>query len=157
MLTTRKLVGMRRTTTIANNQTGLLWQSFMPRRRDISNPVSAQLFSVQVYPATFDFSFADVNHPFEKWAAVEVFGFAHLPDGMETLVLPGGLYAVFDYKGLSTDTAIFQYLFGEWLPQSATYRLDSRPHFEILGDRYRNNDPASEEEIWIPVRLTEQR
>jgi len=26
------------------------------------------------------------------------------------------------------------------------------PRIEILGEKYRNNDPDSEEEIWIPVK-----
>jgi len=30
--------------------------------------------------------------------------------------------------------------------------LDDRPHFEVLGDKYKNADPDSEEEIWIPIR-----
>jgi AraC family transcriptional regulator len=30
------------------------------------------------------------------------------------------------------------------------YFLDNRPHFEVLGDKYKNNDPTSEEEIWKP-------
>ena len=70
---------------------------------------------------------------------------------METFDLPGGLYAVFDYKGLSTDTAIFNYIFNSWLPASR-FHLDDRPHFEILGDKYKNGLPDSEEEIWIPIR-----
>jgi len=70
---------------------------------------------------------------------------------METLVLPGGLYAVFEYKGLSTDNSIFQYILGTWLLNS-DYDLDDRPHFEVLGDKYKNNDPTSEEEIWIPIK-----
>ncbi|WP_339791455.1 GyrI-like domain-containing protein [uncultured Imperialibacter sp.] len=46
---------------------------------------------------------------------------------------------------------MFEYIFGTWLPASA-YDLDDRPHFEVLGDNYKNNDPTSEEEIWIPIR-----
>jgi AraC family transcriptional regulator len=38
-----------------------------------------------------------------------------------------------------------------WLP-SSDYVLDNRPHFEILGEKYKINDPESEEKIWIPVR-----
>jgi AraC family transcriptional regulator len=37
------------------------------------------------------------------------------------------------------------------LPNSA-YELDDREHFELLGEKYKNNDPNSEEEIWIPIR-----
>jgi AraC family transcriptional regulator len=66
--------------------------------------------------------------------------------------LTGGLYAVFDYKGLSTDNSIFQFIFGTWLP-SSEYDLDDRPHFEVLGNKYKNNDPTSEEEIWIPIKM----
>ncbi len=71
---------------------------------------------------------------------------------METYTLVRGLYAVFDYKGLHTDTKIFYYIFETWLPKSNDYCLDDRPHFEILGAKYKNNDPNSEEQIWIPVR-----
>lgn len=28
-------------------------------------------------------------------------------------------------------------------------RVDDRPHFEVLGGKYQNNSPNSEEEIWI--------
>ena len=58
---------------------------------------------------------------------------------------------IFDYKGSSTDTSIFQYIFRTWLP-SSSYQLDDRPHFEVLGAKYKNNDPESEEEIWIPIK-----
>ena len=93
----------------------------------------------------------DLSQEFEKWAAVEVPDFDTIPAGMETFVLPAGLYAVFDYKGSSTDTQIFQHIFGVWLPGS-NFVLDARPHFEILGEKYKNADPNSEEEIWIPVK-----
>jgi AraC family transcriptional regulator len=97
--------------------------------------------------------FADFKptNEFERWATVEVADFDNVPNEMETFVLPSGLYAVFDYKGLSTDNSIFQYILGMWLP-SSDYVLDNRPHFEVLGDKYKNNDPTSEEEIWIPIR-----
>ncbi|EPE83362.1 GyrI-like small molecule binding domain protein [Leptospira noguchii str. 1993005606] len=40
------------------------------------------------------------------------------------------------------------YIFQEWLPNSG-YKL--KPHFELLGSKYKNNDPTSEEEVWIPI------
>ncbi len=84
-----------------------------------------------------------------KWATVEVTDFDKIPKGMEGFTLPGGLYAVFPHRVMDTD--IFQYIYTTWLPNS-TYSLDDRPHFELLGEKYKNNDPDSEEEIWIPVR-----
>ena len=65
--------------------------------------------------------------------------------------IAGGLYAMFEYKGSSKDNSIFQYIYTSWLPNS-TYVLDDRPHFEVLGKKYKNNDPNSEEEIWIPIK-----
>jgi AraC family transcriptional regulator len=138
--------------TLANNQTFRLWQSFMPQRKEIINNINNDLISMQVFPPAFDFTFSNLNAEFEKWAAVEVANFNLIPDEMETFILQGGLYAVFDYKGSSNDPQIFQFIFGTWLPNSI-YTIDNRPHFEVLGEKYRNNDPTSEEEIWIPIKL----
>lgn len=137
------------TMSLVNNKTGELWQSFMPRRKEIQNSLTSDLISMQVYDRPMEPG--NFNQEFEKWASIEVADFDTLPDGMESFVLTGGLYAVFHYTGSSTDTTIFQYIFGTWLPHSK-YVLDTRPHFEILGDKYKNMDPNSEEDIWIPIR-----
>jgi AraC family transcriptional regulator len=74
---------------------------------------------------------------------------------MESFTLKGGLYAVFLHKGAaSTGQKTFQYIFEMWLPNSG-YLLDNRPHFEILGAKYKNEDPNSEEEVWIPIKQKE--
>lgn len=149
-LSQKKVVGKRMTMSLSNNKTGELWRSFMPRRKEIRNNLTAEVISMQVYNQPVDFS-----HPhqeFEKWAAIEVSDFETIPEGMENFTVPGGLYAVFHYKGSSTDTKIFEYIFGTWLPNS-DYLLDDRPHFEILGDKYKNADPNSEEDICIPIKL----
>jgi AraC family transcriptional regulator len=36
---------------------------------------------------------------------------------------------------------------------NSKYLLDNRPHFETLGEKYKNEDPSSEEEVWIPIKL----
>jgi len=145
-----KLVGKRSTMSLADNKTGELWKSFVPRRREIVNNLTANLISMQVYKPKHFADFKPTNE-FEKWATVEVSDFDHVPNEMETFTLAAGLYAVFDYRGSSSDPGIFQYIFGTWLPNSI-YELDNRPHFEILGAKYKNNDPTSEEEIWIPIK-----
>ncbi len=150
ILSEKKLVGQRMTMSFADNQTGELWKSFLSRHSEIHNNLANYLISMQVYgPLHFE-NFTPTSR-FEKWAAVEVTDFNDVPTGMKTFALPGGLYAVFDYKGSSSDNHIFQYIFETWLPGS-DYVLDDRPHFEILGEKYRNNDPDSEEEIWIPIK-----
>ncbi len=149
-LNEKKLMGMKLRMSLSNNRTGELWKSFTPRKREIQNNLTSDLISLQVYSPDH-FTDFDPATEFEKWATVEVSDFDTVPREMETFTLTGGIYAVFDYTGLSGDPGIFRYIFGTWLP-SSDYELDDRPHFEILGAKYKNNDPLSEEEIWIPIR-----
>ncbi len=150
-LTEMKLVGKHLTISLVDYKVGELWQSFMPVKRNISTPVSNNLISMSVYKPGYFTNF-DTSRNFEKWAALEVQNFEKVPDGMSTFVLPGGLYAVFAYRGLNTDHSIYDYIFKTWLP-SSDYTLDDRPHFEVLGSKYKNNDPLSEEDIYIPVKI----
>jgi AraC family transcriptional regulator len=152
ILSEKKLVGKRMKMSLSNNRTGELWRSFMQRRKDIKNNLSTDLFSLQVYDQSFSFENFDPDKSFEKWAAVEVMDFNIIPVDMESITLAGGLYAVFIHEGPASDGAsTFQYIFGTWLPNSE-YSLDNRPHFELLGEKYKNEDPDSEEEVWIPIK-----
>jgi AraC family transcriptional regulator len=150
ILKEKKLIGYKLRMSLTNNKTGQLWGRFAPKIKDIKNRVTDDKISMQVYDASYYRNFNPDNE-FEKWATVEVNNFNETPKDMETFVLSGGEYAVFDYKGSSNDSSIFQYIFMNWLPNSG-YNLDNRPHFEVLGEKYKNNDPTSEEEIWIPIR-----
>ena len=122
---------------------------FMPRKKEIK-ALSDDLYSLQVYEDDHDHS--DLNSSFVKWALVEVEDFNDLPEGMQTFILPQGKYAVFLHKGSASEGyKTFQWIFESWLPNSG-YEIANRPHFEILGEKYKNNSPASEEEIWIPIK-----
>ena len=149
-----KLIGKRMLMSFSNNRTFELWQSFMPRRKEILNNIGSELYSMQIYEPLFFTNF-NPNTELEKWATVAVTDFETIPDGMEAFTLPGGLYAVFLYKGAASAAAeTFQYILVSWLTNSV-YELDNRPHFEILGEKYKNEDPNSEEEIWIPIKRKE--
>ena len=151
-LSPKLLVGKRIQTSLTNNKTFELWRSFMPRRKEITNPVGTDLYSMQVYKDPAYFKNFNPDTVFEKWAVIEVTDFNSIPEDMEGSTLPGGLYAVFIYKGPATAAGkFFRYIYATWLPASA-YVLDDRPHLEILGEKYKNQDPDSEEEVWIPVR-----
>jgi AraC family transcriptional regulator len=147
----KKFVGINLTMSLTDNKTFELFSSFMPRRKEIVNAENVDVFDLIVYPANY-FSAFNPSVSFTKWALIEVSSFENIPNEMETFVLSSGQYAVFDYKGLSTDKSIFEYIFRTWLPNS-NYLIDNRPHFEVLGEKYKNNDPNSEEEIWVPIRL----
>ncbi len=151
LLNEKKLIGKHLTMSMADNKTPELWRSFMQQRKEINNAVGADLYSMQIHDPSYFESF-DPNKTFEKWATAEVSDFNSIPEGMESIILPGGLYAVFHFKGMPSEGAkVFQYIFGTWLPNSE-YALDNRPHFEVLGEKYKNGSPDSEEDIWIPVK-----
>lgn len=146
----KKLIGFHIKMSLSQNRTGQLWGQFAPRIKEIQNRTSEDKISMQIYPPSYFKQFNPTTE-FEKWATTEVSNFEYIPKGMKSFNLKEGLYAVFDYKGSSSDNSFFQYIFLKWLPNS-NYEVDDRPHFEVLGSNYRNNDPNSEEEIWIPIR-----
>lgn len=146
---TTKFIGKNLSFTYADYRAFELWSSFMPRRKEIQNAIGSELYNIQINPEDFDFQ---PNTPFVKWAAVAVTSFDFIPENMETLEIEEGLYAVFNYKGDQSNlAAFFNSIYTEWLPSSG-YQLDSRPQFEILGEKYKNGSPESEEEIWIPIK-----
>lgn len=150
LLPSKTLLGKRLKMSFSNDRTGELWRSFMPYRKDILHKIGIDLYSMQIFDTMPDFK---TDATFEKWAAVEVSAIESIPEGMETYTLKGGLYAVFLHQGpASAFQKTFGYIFEEWLPNSE-YELDDREHFELLGEKYKNNDPDSEEEVWIPIRL----
>ena len=152
ILKEKKLVGKSLIMSFAENKTVELWKSFMPLRNEIKNIIGNNLYSMQVFEHGFFDIFSPLNK-FEKRAAIEVSGFDSVPAEMEKFILPSGLYAVFLYRGKASEASeTFGYIYYSWLPDSG-YELDNRPHFEILGEKYKNDHPDSEEEIWIPIKI----
>lgn len=147
----KKLVVLTQKMSISENKTFLLWNSFMKRKGEIQNAIGSDLFSIQIYESDYFDRFYPKKE-FLKMAGVEITSFGNIPDGMEAFVLKSGKYAVFEYKGNPKNGGeAFQYIFQEWLPNSG-FSLDNRPHFEILGTKYKNESDESEEEIWIPIK-----
>jgi AraC family transcriptional regulator len=148
----KKLIGRKTRMSFANNKTKELWESFMPGRKDIPHSVSNDLYSVELYGNTAFFENFNPTTEFEKWAAVEVNSYDVTPGNMDRLLIPGGDYAVFYYKGKPSEAQkAYQFIYAQWLPNSE-YHLDERPHFALMGENYKGEHPDSEEEFWIPVR-----
>jgi len=151
-LTTTTLIGKKLTTSFANDKTFELWRSFSPRKKEIKHTINDNLYSVEMYPNTSFFQNFNPIQAFEKWAAIAVSKAEEIPQGMESLTLPEGLYAVFPYKGKPSESmGTFKYIYGEWIPHSK-YGLADRPHFALMGAKYKGEHPDSEEEFWIPVK-----
>lgn len=156
LLNEKKMIGQSLKMTLGNDQTFRLWSGLMPRRKELKNAIGSDLYSIQLYDKLYTFDHFTMNTFFVKWAAVEVTNFDNIPKGMKSLTLEEGLYAVFIHKGMVQDFPItMNFIFKKWLPTSI-YQLDDRPHFEILGKKYKNNDPNSEEEVWIPIKVKEK-
>ena len=149
-LVEKKLIGVSLEMSLIDNKTFELFSSFMPQKKEIKNTVGQDIYEVLIYDSDH-FRRFNPNNKFTKWASVEVSKFSDVPGEMDTYTLEGGLYAVFNYKGLAKDFGVLmRAIFTEWLPKSE-YVLDSREHFNVLGNKYKHNHPDSEEEVWIPI------
>ncbi len=129
-----KFVGQKIIMSFSENKTAELWKGFMAQKREITNNISTELYSIEIYPPAF---FANFNPQtnFEKWAAVKVANFDKIPERMKAIVSPEGLYAVFVHIGLASEVPkTYQYILQNWLPNSK-YSLDNRPHFAIMGNK----------------------
>lgn len=117
------------------------------RKNEITNRISDQLFSLQIYPKNFT-----RNQSFKKYALAEVSDFDNIPNAFETFELEKGKYLVFNYKGKAENgLQIFSYIFQTFIPEN-NFEVDDRPHFEIFGDDYNPSSEFAEEEIWIPIK-----
>ena len=152
----KTMVGLAAEMSVTQNSTAPLWRSFMEQRHNIQNVIGKDVYSLQEYPSVDYFSTFNPNTIFTKWALAEVNNTQHIPEGFQPYTLQGGTYAVFHHKGNNGQdfTSLLMFIFNTWLP-SSDYVLDHRPHFEVLGAKYKNNDPNSEEEVWIPITKKE--
>lgn len=151
-LAPKKLIGKYRSMSLIENHTVILWQSVMPQLKSVPNIVSPNLSSLQEYPSIDYFENFSPSNRFIKWAAIEVSSFDSVPKEFKQLELSGGLYAVFHYKGSSTNFSnTMKFIFNDWMANSP-FELEHRPHFELLGEKYMHNNSSSEEEIWIPIK-----
>lgn len=141
----KKLVGMHDAILQSEkHKIGQLWQRFMPKKQNIVNNVDSTHIAAQDYDLP-----NDLDKPFKIWAAVEVSNFETIPEGMSKLNIPAGLYAVFTLKGMDIG-GLYQDIMTTWLPNSG-YGIDSRPHFQVMDERYKNGSPDSEEDIYLPI------
>jgi AraC family transcriptional regulator len=156
ILQKKLLVGKWMNMSLSKNKTFDLWKSFMSQKKEIRNTVSQDLYSMQIYDPSLNFNDFTPETEFVKWAAVEVSNACTIPDGMDIHELQGGLYAVFRHVGPASEfQKTFRRIFQQWLPAS-DYETDQREHFELLGEKYKNNEPDSEEEVWVPIRKKNQ-
>jgi len=124
-----------------------LWQKFMSIKNEINYLRSEEFIAIQQFPkGTTIENIID----YKVWACVEVSNFKDIPNGMSSFVIPAGEYAVFLQKGIDASKT-YQSILTQWLPASG-YTIDDRPHFQIMGEKYKNGSPDSEEDFYIPIK-----
>ena len=121
----------------------VLWKQFMPRVKAIENRVNTEYIALQEYISPH------VKDPFDIWASVEVSDHNTIPEHMQPFTIASGLYAIFVHKGMDAGKT-YKMILEDWLPQSE-YQIDSRPHFQVMGERYSNGSADSEEDFYVPI------
>ncbi len=148
-----RLIGLKITTSLSEDKTFNLWNSFMKRRGEIKNRINDSYYSIQKYPENLDMdSFTPITI-FEKWAAVAVSNINEIPEGMEVVEIDAGKFAKFIHFGTASDFyRTSQYIYGTWLPSSG-FELRNAHHFEIMDSNYKGpDDPDSQEDVFIPIK-----
>jgi len=145
-LSEKNLIGMK--SHMNHGQYGnivALWKRFMPNRKAISNTINEEFIALQTYS-----DFNNFEASFDIMACVEVSDLETIPEAMEAFTIPEGKYAVFLQKGMDA-SATYQRIMREWLPSSG-YAIDDRPHFQVMGEKYKNGSPDSEEDFYVPIK-----
>ena len=141
----KTLIGMKLEMSLVENKTMELFQTFMPRKKELNDINGNIIFDLKEYPENY-FTEFNPKTSFIKWAAVEVKSGETNPEGMETIQLYSGKYAKFVVEGSIHDNSPFEYIYGTWLPSSG-FELDKRPHFDTM-----NTEEKDRQDIWIPIK-----
>ena len=85
------------------------------------------------------------------WIADDHVPGSAVPEGLETMTVPGGIWAVFpcNLKTLQdTNTKMWQ----QWLPGCREYRLGGNYNLEVYGPFNGENPEDCPVELWLPVK-----
>lgn len=121
-----------------------LWPKFVARIPEIRNPAEPRVsYGVMQYRE-------GAEKPLNYLAAVSVSPADGIPDGMQSVVLAAGTWAVFRYP-LSGLGKGFGEIFDRLLP-SSDFQQAAGPFYERYDENFDPGDPGSLVEIYLPVR-----
>jgi len=149
----KDLAGLFVKTSLANNKIPKLWSDFMSLIAEMNNKPYTDCYEVSPFDPAFKMEDFTKDMEFTKWAAVEATDVDNLPNGLQSITIEGGKYAVFAHKGAMSNIQMsFDYIYGTWLLNSG-YELDQRASFEQYGAQYFGPEhPDSITKIWIPIK-----
>lgn len=124
-----------------------IWQQFSPRKNEITNLLNNTSIAMQIFSVNEN---GEPEDSFNMWACVEVSELSEIPNGMEGFTIPKGEYLKVLHKGMNAGDT-YQKIMSDWLPNSG-YVIDDRPHFQVMGEKYKNGSPDSEEDFFLPIK-----
>ncbi|MCU1328126.1 MAG: transcriptional regulator [Bryobacterales bacterium] len=120
-----------------------IWDNFMRRRDEIPAKVADVTYGVIT-------GGMDMNN-LHYIAGIEVEPGDRVPEGMETVEVVEGNYAVFTHRGPISDLPqTTRTIYQDSLPQSGLTMRDA-PHVELYDGRFDPSSPTSEFDILVPV------
>lgn len=137
------VVGMNIRTRPMSPEIPALWPKFVARIDEIENPAEPRVsYGVMRNPAAMQV--------LEYMAAVSVTSADRVPEGMESLTIPAGMYSTCRYplSGLGKGLGEF---FNRLLPQSDYVQIPG-PSFERYDESFDVRNPDSLVEVCFPVR-----
>ena len=134
------IVGMNIRTKPLSPEIPALWPKFVARIPEIENPAEKFVAYGVMRPQPDALLYL---------AGVSVAKQGRIPDGMESVTIPAGTYAVFSYP-ISQLGKGFGEIYQQILPKSGL-RVLPGPSLERYGEDFKAQDPQSPVGIWIPV------
>lgn len=121
-----------------------LWDRFMERAQDVPRPVPGDYYGVVAQDD-------DDPERLVYYACRATGAVGGFPDGMDSTVVPGGTYAVFEHRGKAIDVdQTVNYIYGTWLATS-DYRHTCTPDLEIYDHRWHPTSATSVMLYAVPV------
>ena len=139
-----KVVGMKYRGKSGGDEIKELWGAFMRRMYEIKNAVGDQVS----YGVSTEFD--NETKVFDYIACIAVHLIEEVPQGMVSLDIPQGTFAVFTTT-LPTMMEDYNYAYNNWLPQSGYAKAD-QPDYEEYGPSFDPEDPNSEFTFYVPIK-----
>lgn len=148
------VIGMYLENTMDSNAIMQLWTDFFKAYHKIPHKIKDGQYGITSMSADYN---PETQTGYRYTVGVAVTSIKKVPNGMITHNVPAADYAVFEHHGLVSDIEnTYNYIFGEWIPQS-DYITTNHDVFEFYGKDFKHNSEKSVMEIWVPVQKKVER
>jgi len=131
-------------------------KEFDARKQEIPNISSQDIY--YAYPPVYGIDIWNqrMETKMQIMVCSKVENLNFIPQGMTGFEVEGGKFALFTHKGSPMLIgSTFSYIFNIWFSVN-DFELEERTDFFVQGDRFKANDPASEIDIYIPIKEVER-